>query len=219
MSVKHMPKFIAFEGIDGSGKSSNIEVAKRVLEDLDEEVITIREPGNTVLGKQIRELILGSQAPLTSQQEAALFMVARRQSLTEIIEPALAAGKWVICDRYRDSTLAYQAAPGTNEMAHLLELEDILDVRHRPGAVFYFDVEVDTARSRLDHSKLDYIERKGKAFFDGVSKNYLEQIEFGKYTPTQYYMVDANKSLGSVNMDVVQFILRYHAHYRKTNER
>ena len=202
-------KFIAFEGIDGSGKSTMMDVVKNYLLEQHLPIVATREPGGTVLGEDIRSAILNSKESLTSMQEAALFMVARKQLLTKVIEPALEKDVWVLVDRYRDSTWSYQTATDTRVGAQLSELEGILGTSLTPGLVFYFDVDIDLAFSRLDKNKLDYFESKGKVFYQTVVDRYRFLVRYNSSPFSRYIQIDANQPIEVVKAKVLEEFIKY----------
>ena len=203
-------RFVAFEGIDGSGKSTMANLVRNWLLEQHLPVVTTREPGGTALGESIRSAILNSKEPLLPIQEAALFMVARKQLLTNVIEPALGKDAWVLVDRYRDSTWAYQTATYTKVGTKLAVLEGSLGVTLKPGLVLFFDVDIDTAFSRLDKSKLDYFECKGKAFYQSVVNRYRFFAKPGNSPEcTKYVTIDANQPLWAVQEQVLKEFAEY----------
>ena len=137
-------------------------------------------------------------------------MVARKQLLTNVIEPALGKDAWVLVDRYRDSTWAYQTATDTKMGTELAVLEGSLGTSLKPGLVFYFDVDVDVALSRLDTNKLDYFESKGKAFYQSVVNRYRFFAK-PENSPecTKYVTIDANQPLWAVQEQVLKEFAEY----------
>ena len=162
--------FVTFEGPEGAGKTSQLDRAARHLGAQGLDVLVTREPGGTWLGERLREVLLartGSNAPTDATTDAILFNAARRQLVTEVIRPALAAGRWVLCARYADSTLAYQGFGAGVPLERLLLLQEtatdglapdltvLLDVppeiglaRKAPGDVTRFEAEFDVAFHR-----------------------------------------------------------------------
>jgi dTMP kinase len=164
--------FVSFEGLDGSGKTTQVRLLEERLRGEGIDVVATREPGGTELGERVRELLLhaGDLAPWA---EAALFAAARAELVAEVIRPALARGATVLCDRYVDSSLAYQG------IARGLGLERVLDLNLTaveglmPARTFLLLVDRATAAARID-SQPDRIEREGDAFRARVDAAYRE---------------------------------------------
>jgi len=144
-------KFITFEGVDGCGKSTQLARAAAWLRGLGKDVVTTFEPGDTVLGKEIRTLLLAGDFVPVPETELLLFLADRAQHVREVIQPALQSGAWVLCDRYSDSTLAYQlAARKLGEGASTwTEMLRFAECGVRPGLTLWFDVAVDEAMRRM----------------------------------------------------------------------
>ena len=118
-------KFITFEGADGGGKSTQVQLAATWLQQRGYEVVTTREPGGTVLAEKVRELVLDPALPLNTTSQTLLYLAARSEHVEKVIRPALAAGKIVLCDRFSDSTLVYQGlavGKAWDEVVELLRL-------------------------------------------------------------------------------------------------
>ncbi len=210
-------KFITFEGLDGCGKSTQLNRLAAVLRAKGIEVVTAREPGTTAIGEQIRGIILNSRtrnlAPLA---ELALMFAARAQLVNEVIEPALAAGKFVLVDRYTDSSEAYQG--GGRELG----TDTVLAV-HRAVArldpdmtvLMDSDVSASVARARRRNQQTtaqsgqeadeNRFERENSKFFARVHQAYLRIAE---REPQRVYMVDARRDMDIVHGDIVREVRR-----------
>ena len=147
-SARHAcaPRFISFEGIDGAGKSSHIEAVAQALRQQGHAVVLTREPGGTPLAEQLRELFL--HQPMDALTEALLVFAARRDHLVTVIEPALARGDTVLCDRFTDATFAYQGAGRGFDLAVLRQLEQWVQHSRQPDLTLWFDVPAAVAAAR-----------------------------------------------------------------------
>ena len=164
--------FVTFEGLDGSGKTTQAERLREWLEEERGRVVATREPGGTPLGERVRELLLNGD-PIAPWSEAALFAAARAELVELVIAPALAEGADVISDRYLDSSLAYQGVARGLGVDRVLALN--IDAIHGilPDLTFLLLVDVDVARQRSPTAR-DRIEREGDAFLDLVDKGFRE---------------------------------------------
>jgi dTMP kinase len=164
--------FVTFEGLDGCGKTTQVELLRQHLADADREVVATREPGGTPFGEQVRTLLLESDE-LSDWAEAALFAAARAELVERVIRPALGRGTAVLCDRYVDSSLAYQG------IARGLGLERVLDLNLAavggllPDLTFLLHVEPDEAARRAGDTP-DRIEREGAEFRASVDAAYRQ---------------------------------------------
>ena len=167
-------RFITFEGIDGSGKSTHLDAAVQALRARGVTPRLTREPGGTALGESLRELILNQ--PMTRETETMLMFAARAEHLSKIIRPALAAGQWVVCDRFTDATYAYQAGGrGLDERA-IAELEQWVHPDLQPDLTILFDVAPEVAAKRLMQARAaDRFEAEPVAFFGAVRAMYLKR--------------------------------------------
>jgi dTMP kinase len=165
--------FVSFEGLDGSGKSTQVERLRAALERDGHEVVTAREPGGTALGERIRELVLHGDE-MTPWAEALLYAAARAELVAEVIEPALARGADVLVDRYLDSSVVYQG------IARGLGLEEVLELNLAavggvvPDRTFVLALDADTSRDRVGE-RPDRIERAAVSFHAKVAAGY-EQL-------------------------------------------
>ncbi|MEP6909608.1 MAG: dTMP kinase [Actinomycetota bacterium] len=164
--------FVTFEGLDGSGKSTQAELLRAHLEELGRDVVATREPGGTELGEKVRELLLGG-TPISPWAEAALFAAARAELVSEVIAPALERGADVVCDRYLDSSLAYQGIARALGVDRVLALNIDAIRGILPDVTFLLLIDPEDALRRSG-SASDRIEREGEEFLRAVDKAYRE---------------------------------------------
>jgi dTMP kinase len=164
--------FITFEGIDGSGKTTQAKLLGQALQRDGLDVVVTREPGGTELGEGIRELLLGG-ADVSSWAEAALFAAARAELVEEVIQPALERGAHVVCDRYLDSSLAYQGIARDLGVSEVLELNLKAIRGHLPDKTFLLLVDPDESVRRVGKNT-DRIERENAPFRARVDQAYRE---------------------------------------------
>jgi dTMP kinase len=164
-------RFITFEGIDGAGKSSHIEALAQWLRERGHAVLVSREPGGTPLAESLRELVL--HRPMDALTEALLIFAARRDHLVRSIEPALAAGTTVLCDRFTDATFAYQGGGRHFDHAVLSQLEAWVQAGRQPDLTLWFDVAPEIAAARRSAVRApDRFESEDTAFFARVQAGY-----------------------------------------------
>ena len=164
--------FVTFEGVDGSGKSTQAGLLAERLAAEGRDVVATREPGGTELGERVRDLLLGG-GEVAAWAEAALFAAARAQLVAEVIRPALDRGAVVVCDRYLDSSLAYQGIARGLGLERVLELNLTVVEGLLPDRTFLLLLEPAAAAARMDGSP-DRIERAGEAFVGRVDAGYRE---------------------------------------------
>lgn len=194
--------FISFEGIDGSGKSTQVELFKEYISAKKIDCIWLREPGITDVGEAIREILLHRKNSLNARAELLLFLAARAQITSEIIIPALNEGKLVIADRFRDSSVAYQGYGRTLGVELVETLNDFATLKTFPDITFLIDVSAEEAfnRRRKD-AKNDRIEVENLEFFERVRNGYLEMSE--KY-PKRYYKLDGTMKAEYIKEEIVR---------------
>ena len=164
--------FVTFEGIDGSGKSTQAELLRGFLAERGEDVVLVREPGGTPLGEEIRTLLLRGPA-MTPWAEAALFAAARVEVVERVVRPALERGVHVVCDRFLDSSLAYQGIARGLGVERVLDLNASLVGDVLPERTFVLSIEPEEAMRRLPEAK-DRLEREGSGFMADVAAAYAE---------------------------------------------
>ncbi len=190
--------FITFEGVEGCGKSTQLRLLDERLRAAGRDVRATREPGGTPLGERLRALLLdGARAPLDPIAEWLLFEADRRQHLAEVVRPALAAGAWVLCDRFSDSTEAYQSAGRGLDAAFI----DAVDGRVRDGLapdltlLYDLDAAEGLARARLRDARKDRFESEELAFHERVRKRFLE---IARREPDRVVIVPAQADAAAV---------------------
>jgi dTMP kinase len=192
--------FISLEGIEGVGKSTNLSLVATLVRAAGFELVVTREPGGTKLGERIREWILhGDHGQLSAEVETLLMFAARAQHLDEVIRPALAAGQWVVCDRFTDATVAYQAggrgAPATLIDRLRVEVQRGLE----PDLTLLLDAPLEVGESRISARTPDHFEREQRPFFARVRAAYLE---LAALHPQRIKMIDAAQPLEEVQQAI-----------------
>lgn len=195
--------FITFEGIDGCGKTTQLENVRKLLEENGIECVTTREPGALKLGSQIREILLHYDGVVADNCEMFLFLADRSQHVETFIKPMLEEGKVVLCDRHTDSTIAYQGYGRGGDVEKLTELNKIATNGLVPNLTFLFDVSVETGHERAGKD-LDRLELAGKEFFERTRQGYLT---LSKQHPERIKVINAEKSKESVYNDVKSLIM------------
>ena len=190
-------KFITIEGGEGVGKSTNTDLIQSLLEGRGIEVVVTREPGGTALGEELRSVLLSPNAqPPVAMAELLLIFAARAQHLETVIEPALAAGKWVLCDRFTDATYAYQGWGRELDQGVIADLEHLVQGERRPDLTVLLDMDPSQGLLRAqERAALDRFEQEELAFFDRVRSGYLVRAT---EEPSRWIVIDASKTLDEV---------------------
>ena len=187
-------RFITFEGIDGAGKSSHLEALAEWLRARGQRVVVTREPGGTELAEALRELVL--HRPMDAMTEALIVFAARRDHLRALIEPALAQGAHVLCDRYTDATFAYQGAGRGFDLEVLRTLESWVQQGRQPDLTLWFDLPAVLAAQRRQAARHpDRFEAEDEAFFARVRAGYAARAQAD---PARFATLDAAGARESV---------------------
>lgn len=198
--------FITMEGIEGVGKTTNLEFVRQYICNSQIEVVVTREPGGTELGEKIRGLLLDHRNQnIANDTELLLMFAARAQHIAEVIEPALAEGSWVLCDRFTDATYAYQGGGRGIDSQRIAQLEEWVQGPLRPDITLLLDapVEVGLARAAKRKQEADRFEREKQLFFERIRSAYLA---LAAQHPGRYRVVDAAQSLDQVKIQLEKLL-------------
>lgn len=194
---------ITFEGIDGCGKSTQLELLKKYLTKEGRQVISIREPGGTSLAEDIREILLHSKHRLSGESELFLFEAARADLVSNVIKPALIEGKIVLCDRFFDSTTAYQGYGRGLAVDLIKRINDFATQGVQPDLTFYLHVSLATSRKRAGNKKKDNIENSGDGFFKRVVEGYRDLC---KMEPNRFFEIDAEGDIEQTKNKILRIL-------------
>lgn len=197
-------RFISIEGVEGVGKSTNIQYIESMLDSRNIEHVGTREPGGTPLGEKIRELLLDrDDRSMDSMTELLLMFAARAQHVKEFIRPNLQAGRWVICDRFTDSSYAYQGGGRQISREIIAGLDKLVLEGFRPDVTLILDLPVEQGLKRAnDRSEEDRFEQEETAFFDRVRAVFLDLAA----EDDRYHVIDASLDLESVRKQIERVI-------------
>jgi len=195
-------KFISLEGMDGAGKSTHIPTILNALKLRSAEVVSTREPGGTLLGEQLRELLL--QQDMHPETEALLMFAARREHIAQVIEPALVRGAYVVTDRFADASFAYQCGGRGISFEKMRDLESWVQGGLQPDITLLFDVPVEVSIQRLASARApDKFERETADFFNRIRNAYLRRAaDF----PERFRVIDANRDIDAVRQSVEEIV-------------
>ena len=199
-----MNNFISFEGIDGSGKTTQINRLSEWLEGKNIAHTILREPGGTFLSERVRDLLLNVNIDIDPNAETLLFMAARSQLIEEIIKPDLDIGKFVICDRFFDSTLAYQGYGRKLSIDDINSMNNFSTNNLYPQITFLMDIDIHTSFKRRVDLEVDRMESEGKDFLSKVRDGYLEIC---KENPQRCHIIDATKNEDEIFKDILNKFL------------
>ena len=194
--------FITFEGPDGCGKTTQMKLLAEYLEKKGEKVVLTREPGGKGLGEKVREILLNYDGEVSDRCESFLFLADRAQNIDIIVNPAVKAGKIVLCDRHIDSTVAYQGYGRGLDIERINMLNNLATNGKKPDLTFVFDVDVETSMKRVGKEK-DRMESAGVEFHNRVRQGYLE---LAKQEPQRIKVIDATKSIEEIHDDEINIL-------------
>ncbi len=201
--------FLTFEGIDGAGKSSQLELLKKDLEQQKVAYVLLREPGGTSISEQIRTVLLSHEnQEMTSETELLLFAAARAQLVEQIVKPALDQNKIVISDRFFDSTTAYQGFGREMDVGFIKYLNEFATRNLQPDLTFYFDLTVDKALQRLGKrvEKADRIDQESRDFMERTRAGYLQ---IAQWYPERVKLINADRPIAAIYADLKQYLKEY----------
>lgn len=203
--------FITIEGAEGVGKTTSLTATEECLRAAGIGVRLTREPGGTALGEMLREWILhGEHGPLSAEVEALLMFAARAQHLDEVIRPALAAGEWVVCDRFTDATFAYQGGGRGADMVFLDQLASGVQQGLNPDLTVLLDAPVGIGMARIADRAHDHFEREQLDFFDRVRACYLQRAAA---EPARFRIIDASQPQDAVIATITDVIRDFAAEF------
>lgn len=194
--------FVTFEGVDGCGKTTQIELLNKYLQSKGFKTLLTREPGAKGLGEKVREILLNYDGEVSPRCESFLFLADRAQNADCIIKPAIKNGVIVLCDRHTDSTIAYQGYGRGVNIAELKSLNDMAVGGLKPDLTFVFDIDAETSMQRVGSEK-DRMESAGFEFFEKVRKGYLD---IAKQEPERVKVIDSTKPIEQIQKEVLELL-------------
>ncbi len=194
--------FITFEGADGCGKTTQIELLNEYLIKKGYKTLLTREPGAKGLGVKLREILLNYDGEVSPNCESFLFLADRAQHIDCIIKPAMKEGKIILCDRHTDSTVAYQGYGRGLDLGRINMLNEIATSGLKPDLTIVFDIDVETSMQRVGKEK-DRMESAGVEFFNKVRQGYLE---IAKNEPQRVKVISSSDTIENIHKKVVELI-------------
>lgn len=195
--------FISFEGIDGSGKSTQIKLLQEKLESIGKSVLSLREPGGTELSEKIRELLLHKDYELNSETELLLFESARAYLTNTVIKPALDRGKIVLTDRFFDSTIAYQGYGRGLDLDFIDKCNKFATQGYEPDITFYLKIDMNTSNERRIMNTKDRIENAGLEFYQKVISGFNQIAE---NNPSRVITINAENNIDIIHNEIMNLV-------------
>ena len=198
-------RFIVLDGPEGCGKSTQVQLLARCLQDIGEEVVVTHEPGGTPAGEDIRRILLEADLNMSALTEALLFCASRAQHMQDVIMPALQAGKVVVCDRFSASTAAYQGYAGGLGLELFEQLDDVATGGRQPDMTVILDLDPAVGRGRKQAAGTtpDRMERKDDLYHQRVREGFLE---YARRLGERAVAVDADRSVEEVHQQILQIL-------------
>lgn len=194
--------FITFEGADGCGKTTQLNLLKEYLEKNGYNVLVTREPGGKGLGEKFREILLNYDGVVSERCESFLFLADRAQNIDTIVKPAIESGKIVLCDRHIDSSVAYQGYGRGLDIEEIKQLNTLATGGLLPDLTLVFDIDIETSMKRVGKEK-DRMESAGNEFFNRVRNGYLE---LAKHEPKRIKVVNSTGSIEEIHEQVIKIM-------------
>lgn len=200
-------KFITFDGIDGAGKTTQINHLADHLRNVGKTVYITREPGGTGLSEHIRALLLATENDMSATTELLLMFAARAEHIEQILRPKVTAGEWVICSRFTDATMAYQGYARGVDLSKIRAIADVVHGDFNPDVSFFLDLPAEQAATRRDQrgEAVDRFEAENIAFMKAVRQGYLQLAE---REPERCKVIDAQQSVTAMAEDIWQQVER-----------
>ena len=197
-----MSLFITFEGADGCGKTTQIELLNKYLQEKGFKTLVTREPGAKGLGEKLREILLNYDGEVSPNCESFLFLADRAQHVDCVIKPALKDGVIVLCDRHTDSTVAYQGYGRQLDIEQIKKLNEIAVNGLKPDLTIVFDIDIETSMQRVGKTK-DRMESAGMDFFNRVRNGYLA---IAKEEPNRVKVINSADTIDKIHNQVVELV-------------
>ena len=194
--------FITFEGADGCGKTTQLNLLEKYLKDKGLDVIVTREPGAKGLGEKFREILLNYDGIVSDRCESFLFLADRAQNIDTIVKPAVSSGKIVLCDRHIDSSVAYQGYGRGLDIQQIKNLNTIAAGGMLPDLTLVFDIDIETSLSRVGKNK-DRMESAGVEFFNRVRYGYLD---IARKEPDRVKVIDSSDTIENIHKKVLELV-------------
>jgi len=200
--MKIIPKFITLEGVDGAGKSTCINFIKKYLADKNFKSIFTREPGGTLLGEKLREILLHDE--ITPETETLLMFAARNEHVQKVIKPTLRSGLIVVSDRFTDATYAYQSGGKYVEEKKITQLKKWVHEDLKPDLTLLFDLPIHISLSRLkSNGNLDKFEKESADFHTRIRNSYLA---LAKKEPKRFEIIDSSQHINSIEKEIYRVL-------------